>query len=241
MKKKGYKKAKRIIKKNEKGTSSKTHHSNDQEREIYNRVKEQNNIEVVRRSSSREGEDDRMQRNREWRERREAERRLEEGLIEEVEESEEDDSEEEEDSDWEEWIQEMRLEFVCPGCGREMAPPVEIWQCKDGHAICDQCCNVIFEEDEERIDDVRKHVAEVHVDCQEEREICEHVIHTTDTLEKKGDGEDAGNGVETESSDDEENKTENNQKCVICGSPMGGRNLTLQRLANIFFSGIINE
>lgn len=30
-------------------------------------------------------------------------------------------------------------ELECPVCLEEMRPPVRIWQCKDGHALCDNC------------------------------------------------------------------------------------------------------
>ena len=32
-----------------------------------------------------------------------------------------------------------KSEFECPICFEEMRPPTRIWQCVDGHAICEVC------------------------------------------------------------------------------------------------------
>ena len=32
-----------------------------------------------------------------------------------------------------------KTEFECPICFEEMKPPMRIWQCMDGHAICAGC------------------------------------------------------------------------------------------------------
>ena len=34
-----------------------------------------------------------------------------------------------------------KSEFECPICFEEMRPPTRIWQCVDGHAICEACRN----------------------------------------------------------------------------------------------------
>ena len=33
----------------------------------------------------------------------------------------------------------FQREFECPICFEEMRPPTRIWQCVDGHAICEGC------------------------------------------------------------------------------------------------------
>ena len=35
----------------------------------------------------------------------------------------------------------FQREFECPICFEEMRPPTRIWQCVDGHAICEACRN----------------------------------------------------------------------------------------------------
>ena len=35
----------------------------------------------------------------------------------------------------------FQREFECPICFEEMRPPTRIWQCVDGHAICEGCRN----------------------------------------------------------------------------------------------------
>ena len=34
---------------------------------------------------------------------------------------------------------EVREEFLCPLCRGEMVPPMEIWQCLEGHIVCGIC------------------------------------------------------------------------------------------------------
>ena len=35
----------------------------------------------------------------------------------------------------------VRTELNCPSCRVEMAPPWRIFQCRDGHVICEECWN----------------------------------------------------------------------------------------------------
>ena len=40
-----------------------------------------------------------------------------------------------------------KSEFECPICFEEMRPPTRIWQCVDGHAICEGCRNRLDSKD----------------------------------------------------------------------------------------------
>merc|ERR1712181_101133 len=36
-------------------------------------------------------------------------------------------------------MEQTRSELECPVCLEEMRPPVRIWQCSDGHPVCELC------------------------------------------------------------------------------------------------------
>ena len=40
---------------------------------------------------------------------------------------------------WRKVEERVRAELNCPCCGKEMAPPWKIFQCRDGHVICEEC------------------------------------------------------------------------------------------------------
>ena len=44
-------------------------------------------------------------------------------------------------SSWQPDFALWKSEFECPICFEEMRPPTRIWQCVDGHAICEACRN----------------------------------------------------------------------------------------------------
>jgi len=193
----GYDKCARLVRKKERcHTSKKYHHSNaradamDQSmRKMFDSVRSSETTKV--------DEEERQRKNREWRKRREQERGENSvgGL---------------------DMAEEMRQEFVCTNCQSEMAPPLEIWQCTEGHAICGTCCDdIVVEEDAD--EDEGRHVVEVHVERADE-EPEDDVIEVFDQEY------------------DELQKFRILTRCSLCGSGVGGRNILMEQLAQIFYN-----
>ena len=42
-------------------------------------------------------------------------------------------------NNWREVEHRVREELCCPCCAEEMTPPSRIYQCRDGHVVCQQC------------------------------------------------------------------------------------------------------
>jgi len=45
------------------------------------------------------------------------------------------------DVNWRKVEERVRGELCCPSCQRDMAPPGKIYQCRDGHVVCEECWN----------------------------------------------------------------------------------------------------
>jgi len=43
------------------------------------------------------------------------------------------------ETNWRNVEERVHSELNCPCCGIEMAPPLRIYQCRDGHVVCEEC------------------------------------------------------------------------------------------------------
>ena len=43
------------------------------------------------------------------------------------------------ETNWRNVEERVHSELNCPCCGIEMAPPRRIYQCRDGHVVCEEC------------------------------------------------------------------------------------------------------